>query len=57
MHFTKGVAIGTEVTVSAIGRVVAYRGWSLRGVPLYIGALPSMTCGSDIIAEVTDVYT
>ena len=35
MYYTKGVAIGPR-SVSAIGRVVAYQGWSLRGVPLYV---------------------
>ena len=34
MYYTKGVATGPR-SVSAIGRVVAYQGWSLRGVPLY----------------------
>ena len=34
MYYTMGVATGPR-SVSAIGRVVAYQGWSLRGVPLY----------------------
>ena len=32
MYYTKGVQSGPR-SVSAIGRVVAYQGWSLRGVP------------------------
>ena len=39
MYYTKDVAIGPR-SVSAIRRVVASQGWSLRGVPLYYSPIP-----------------